>query len=165
MTTHYKQTIHFAICVFDGGRVVFRDSLIYMRALNGWTGVNVGGVAVASAARNASPLPSPERAHVSLSIFTSGHLRCTLVNFRAKPLYLSRRVGGAGGVADGVADGGAGGGAGGCADMRALRFQRAALGFKNAACVDLFADPAASAWRVTSLVRVNDSFLREMMNF
>jgi hypothetical protein len=161
MTTHYKQTIHFAICVFDGGRVVFRDSLIYRRALNGWTGVNVGGVAVASAARNASPLPSPERAHVSLSIFTSGHLRCTLVNFRAKPLHITRRVDGASGVADGVA----GGVAGGCADMRGLRFQRAALGFKNAACVDLFADPAASAWRVTSHLRMNDAFLREMMNF
>jgi hypothetical protein len=151
MTTQYKQTIHFAICVFDGGRVVFRDSLVYMRALNAWTGVKVGGVAVPSAARNTSPLPSPERAHVSLSMFTSGHLRCTLVDFRAKPLHLTRPC--SRGVADGVADG------------VALRFQRAALGFKNAACVDLFADPAASAWRVTAIVRINDAFLREMMNF
>ena len=147
----FKHSVHLAVAVFDGGRVVFRDVLLYTRAINHWNGTTVGGVAVPAAARGASPLPSPERAHVSLSIMMSGQLRCTLTGWRAKTLRITRHDG--------------------HENVRALRFQRSGLGFEHAARVDVFADPDASesadaatrTWRVSALVGMNDAFLRELL--
>lgn len=147
----FKQSVHLAVAVFDGGRVVFRDTLLWKSAINRWAGTNIGGVVVPAAARGAAPLPSPERAHVSLTILVSGQLRCTLVGWRATPLQVTRR--------------------GEQEDGRALRFQRSGLGFEHAARVDVFADPdapesaddATRTWRVSALVGVNDAFLNELL--
>jgi len=148
----FKHSVNLAVAVFDGGRLVFRDTLLWKGAINRWAGTTVGGVAVPAAARGEAPLPSPERAHVSLTILVSGQLRCTLVGWRATPLQVTRRGGqDAGG--------------------RALRFHRAALGFQKAACIDVFADPdapesaddATRTWRVSALVGVNDAFLNEIL--
>jgi hypothetical protein len=149
--TSYKSTVHLVVAVFHGGKVVFRDTLMYTSAIRRWSGGTFGGVAVPADASGASPLPSPEKAHMSLSIMVGGHLRCTLLGWRAKPMHISRRDG--------------------QENVRALRFERAGLGFEHAARVDVFADPeepesaddATSAWRVSALVGMNDAFLRELL--
>jgi hypothetical protein len=147
----FKQSVHLAVAVFDGGRVVFRDTLLWKSAINRWAGTNVGGVVVPAAARGAAPLPSPERAHVSLTILVSGQLRCTLVGWRATPLQVTRHDG--------------------HENVRALRFQRSGLGFEHAARCDIFADPDAQenadattrTWRVSALVGMNEAFLNELL--
>ena len=147
----FKHSVHLAVAVFDGGRVVFRDTLLWKSAINRWAGNNVGGVVVPAAARGAAPLPSPERAHVSLTILVSGQLRCTLVGWRAKALRITRHDG--------------------HENVRALRFQRSGLGFEHAARLDIFADPeepesadaTTRTWRVSALVGVNESFLNELL--
>jgi hypothetical protein len=147
----FKHSVHLAVAVFDGGRVVFRDTLLYSSAIRRWSGTAVGGVAVPAAARGASPIPSPERAHVSLTVLVSGQLRCTLVGWKTKPLHIVRQNGEE--------------------NVRALRFERVGLGFQNAARVDVFADRAAPAsaddathtWRVSALVKMDDAFLNELL--
>lgn len=132
---------------------MFRDTLLYTRPIHRWTGTTVGGVAVPAAAGGTSPLPSPERANLSMSIMVSGQLRCTIFDWRGKALHITRR--------------------GGREDVRALRFQRAALGFQRAASIDVFADPepaspasadaATRTWRVSTLVKLEDGFLQELL--
>lgn len=147
----YKSTVQFAVAIFDGSRVVFRDTLLYTRAINHWTGTTIAGVAVPAAARGASPLPSPERAHLSLSVMVSGQLRCTLVGWRAKALHTTRQAG--------------------QENVRAMRFQRSGLGFEHAARFDVFADPeepesadaTTRTWRVSALVGMNEAFLNELL--
>jgi hypothetical protein len=155
MTSTYRASIHLVFSLFDGGRLVMRDTLVYTRAAERWHTVSTGGVVVPSAAHGASPLPSPERAHISLTVMSGGELRCTIFGFKGRLLRAT---------SDASSPYAA-------PDVRAVRFTRAAMGFSRAAKVDLFADPDGAppvggpprAWRVSTFAKLNDAFLREIL--
>jgi hypothetical protein len=72
----YKNTIHLILTVFDGGKVVMRDTLVHTRALTGWYSV--------SGAPLRGPLPPPERASAAVTFVVGGRMRCTVANFSAR---------------------------------------------------------------------------------